>query len=259
MQRDKQMKLSKDVQRQAASSSKTSTTARPARSTTTPSDGRHVERESAYRSQTAQTRRASNGGIVSAFATEAPSAVAQRILQGNRASPAYVPRERVEASMMAASNYTRRSSSPSESVMTSTMQPGGYSRNSGVEESYYLMRNAVSVNSTDPGGTEAWFKQDDPDDDPMMAFLATIDGMVEKLGHAVAFASAPVAAHTALHSTSTPTADLSQRRAMADKHSSPQSDAAVQESFYLIPTSSASPSAAPTAAVQKPFEPDRSA
>lgn len=137
------------------------------------------------------------------------------------------------------------------------MQPGGYSRNSGVEESYYLMRNAVSFSSTSPGGAEPLDHQDDADDDPMMAFLATIDGMVEKLGHAVAFASAPVAVAGAAVPDSAHLAVSSQRRTMPDKHATLQSEAAVQESFYLIPNSSAAQRATPTAAVPKPSEPDR--
>jgi hypothetical protein len=94
---------------------------------------------------------------------------------------------------------------------------------SGVEESYYLMRN------------------DHDPDDPMSAFLARIDNMVEELGNnAVAFASAPLFMPSVsdqsiggdVHSDGT-ALPLASDKQCSPTTTSPRSG--VQDSFYVVP------------------------
>lgn len=163
-----------------------------------------------------------------------------------RQTTSYVPPsrsviDRIDSSVatMADSRYSRQpgvlhtgfgNSSPSASTISSSTYAPSRGTNSsdesgkasGVEESYYLMRN------------------DHDPDDPMSAFLARIDNMVEEMGNnAVAFASAPLfmpnGADGEDHSGDGSALPLASQKQASPEAASKSPRSGVQDSFYVVP------------------------
>lgn len=264
LQRDRQLKLAADCQRKLTS------TAGPATTRGAPSARRDDQILGSGRGPVnVVAGRAGATGLASRGATPGPSARGQ---PGGPASPSspgaahastststaaayngsyrqtasYAPPsrsvvDRIDASVatMADSRYSRHlgaahagfgNGSPTASTISSSTYAPSRGTNSGdesgkasgVEESYYLMRN------------------DHDPDDPMSAFLARIDNMVEELGNnAVAFASAPLFMPSGsdqskggdIHSDGTALPSASDKQPSPAK--SPRSS--VQDSFYVVP------------------------
>ncbi|KAK9894344.1 hypothetical protein P389DRAFT_197642 [Cystobasidium minutum MCA 4210] len=139
---------------------------------------------------------------------------------------------RIDASTtMADSRYSRKSNSPSQSQISHSIPHSGESaKASSVEESYYLMNT-----DNDPA-------------DPVTTFLTVVENMVEELGNAVAFASAPLHIGPPSISTATNVGGLSHTRQHSGGHAKsepsnhPSSKQAgpppnqVLESFYVVPS-----------------------
>jgi len=124
LQRDKQLRLAATVSRKLQERS------------TIPS---HNEKKSSASNSNSQSRESPAKRLPLQYANRSPQIPVP-------AGTSYSPRDRlVDASMMADSRYSRRSSSPSASIMSSAHPPSGESGRTigSAEESFYLMRNEV--------------------------------------------------------------------------------------------------------------------
>lgn len=146
LQRDQQLKLVQEVQRKvdrgkdhaARSSAPTPQRYGP--------PGSPRSRETVTARQQSQPLHGANP--IERLPGAAKYAAAGNVARQSSLTQSYAPRERVEASMMADSRYSRRSNSPSQSMMSTATPYHGSSAqgsgSSGVEESYYLLRSEVS-------------------------------------------------------------------------------------------------------------------